>query len=52
VGLRSFEVTLPDQQELERVLSRVQSAGVAVEPDPAGSLIRDPSGNGVLLRVA
>jgi catechol 2,3-dioxygenase len=52
VGLRSFEVTLPSEDELERVLSRVRSAGVAVENDPLGSLIRDPSGNGVLLRTA
>jgi catechol 2,3-dioxygenase len=48
VGLRSFEVILPGAQELDRLLSRVQRAGIQVEADPAGSLIRDPSGNGVL----
>jgi catechol 2,3-dioxygenase len=52
IGLRSFEVTLPDHQELERVLGRVQGAGIAIENEPAGSLIRDPSGNAVLLRAA
>jgi catechol 2,3-dioxygenase len=49
VGLRSFEVALPDDDELRRVLARVRAAGVEIEQDPRGSLVRDPSGNGVLL---
>jgi catechol 2,3-dioxygenase len=51
IGLRSFEITLPDQEELDRVLARVQAAGVPSEPLTRGSLIRDPAGNGALLRV-
>jgi catechol 2,3-dioxygenase len=50
VGLRNFEVVLPDEEQLGRVLDRVKSAGIAIEQDTAGSLIRDPAGNGVLLR--
>jgi catechol 2,3-dioxygenase len=52
VGLRNFEIVLPDTGELERVVGRVHAAGIAVDRDPSGSLIRDPSGNGVLLRAA
>jgi catechol 2,3-dioxygenase len=52
VGLRDFEITLPSHEELDRVLARVQAAGIEVGQDPAGSLIHDPSGNGVLLRAA
>jgi catechol 2,3-dioxygenase len=52
VGLRSFELLLPDARELEAVLSRVRAAGLPVDDAPrAGALVRDPSGNGVLLRV-
>jgi catechol 2,3-dioxygenase len=52
VGLRSFEVILPDAGELERVVGRVRAARIDVEDDRGGSLIRDPSGNLVVLRVA
>jgi len=50
VGLRHFEVRLPDETELERVLARIQAAGL--EPrtvDGGGSLVRDPAGIGVRL---
>jgi catechol 2,3-dioxygenase len=54
VGLRSFEVQLPGQAELEAVLERVDAAGLPTEPDPGtgGTLVRDPSGNCVLLNAA
>jgi catechol 2,3-dioxygenase len=52
IGLRTYEIVLPDGQELDRVLQRVRAAGIAVRPDGEGSLIRDPSGNGVVLRAA
>jgi len=52
VGLRSFEVVLPGHRELEDVLERVRNAAVASEQAGGGTLIRDPSGNGVLLRAA
>ena len=52
VGLRSFEIVVPNPQELERILERVRAAGIEFVPTDEGSLIRDPSGNGVLLRAA
>lgn len=51
VGLRSFEIKLPDSTELDRVLHRVATADIAVERHEEGALIRDPFGNGVLLSV-
>jgi len=53
VGVRSFEVELPDEAALETVLTRVSSAGSPIETDRARTahLVRDPSGNAVALRV-
>jgi catechol 2,3-dioxygenase len=50
IGLRNFEITLPDARELDRVLERVSAAGIELRHEGDGSLIRDPSRNGVLLR--
>jgi catechol 2,3-dioxygenase len=52
IGLRSFEVLLPDRSSFERTLEGVRAAGIDGEPADGGMLIRDPSGNGVLLTVA
>src|SRR5207237_1163461 len=52
IGLRSFEVLLHDGVELDRVLERVGAAGIAVQLGDAGALVRDPSGNRVVLRAA
>ena len=52
VGLRNFEVVLPEQQAFERTLERVRAAGIGAEAAEGGTLVRDPSGNGVLLTVA
>jgi len=49
IGLRSFEVALPDAGELERVLERVDDAGIAAERSNGSALVRDPSGNAVRL---
>jgi catechol 2,3-dioxygenase len=49
VGLRSFEILLPDEAALSPVLERLRDAGLELEPGPNGSLVRDPSGNAVLL---
>ena len=51
IGLRSFEVELPDEQELGRVLARVQAAGLEIQQTGSRSLVRDPSGNAVVLGV-
>ena len=62
IGLRRFDVRVPDAAELERVLERVGGAGLAFEPggrdgnepnvDDGAAVVRDPSGNVVLLRHA
>jgi catechol 2,3-dioxygenase len=50
VGLRSFAVDLPDERELAAVLARVQAASIPSRRVQGGVLVRDPFGNGVLLR--
>jgi catechol 2,3-dioxygenase len=52
IGLRSFEIKLPDDQERDRVLARIAAAGIPTEPVEGATLIRDPFGNSVLLSVA
>jgi catechol 2,3-dioxygenase len=52
VGLRSFDVRLPDRDELDRVLAQVGAAGLAVDTFDDTTVVRDPSGNAVLLRCA
>jgi catechol 2,3-dioxygenase len=49
IGLRSFEVVLPDAEELDRVLARASEAGLDPEPSDGASVVRDPSGNVVRL---
>jgi len=49
VGLRYYEVQLPDSAELAAVLGRIRATGIEITDVPGGTLVRDPSGNGVLL---
>jgi catechol 2,3-dioxygenase len=49
LGLRHFQVLLPDKAELERVTARLRERGTAMEQLSDGKLVRDPSYNGVLL---
>jgi catechol 2,3-dioxygenase len=49
IGLRHFEVRLPDTAELDRVTKRLRDAGETLEETPAGGLVRDPSANAILL---
>jgi catechol 2,3-dioxygenase len=49
-GLRTFEVVLPNADELDRMLVRVRESGLDAEPEAGGQLVRDPFGSGVLLR--
>jgi catechol 2,3-dioxygenase len=48
-ALRYATIVLPDDEERQRVLDRVAKGGQLPERDIAGPLIRDPSGNGLLL---
>jgi catechol 2,3-dioxygenase len=51
VGLRSYEVLLPDHAELEQVRQRLEAAGLPVHVDSSGAVaVRDRSGNLVVLR--
>jgi catechol 2,3-dioxygenase len=50
VGLRHYEVQLPDAAGLETVLARIEAAGLPVQPLDDGHSVADPSGNRVLLR--
>ena len=48
VGLRSFEVVLPEPRRLDAVLARVADAGLEIETGRRARrqpLVRDPSGN-------
>ena len=51
-GLRNFEVVLPSAAELDKVVARVSKAGVQIESEAGGQLVRDPFGNAVLLGAA
>jgi catechol 2,3-dioxygenase len=51
-ALRQATVVLPDDAERRRVLARVEGARVAIEETDAGPMVRDPSGNALLLTVA
>ena len=50
MGLRSFELVLPDDAHGQQLLARIADAGVPVELAPGGAIVGDPSGNAVLLR--
>jgi len=50
VGLRSWDVRLPDADALAAVISRVRAAGVPTEEMEEGVLLRDPSQNALVLR--
>ena len=50
VGLRSFEIELPDDRALEAVLARLDAASIPSTRQRDGVLVRDPFGNGVVLR--
>jgi catechol 2,3-dioxygenase len=51
VGLRYYTLRLPDEIELGKVIARIRQAGIASQETPQGLLIRDPSGNGIMLRI-
>jgi catechol 2,3-dioxygenase len=51
-ALRRATVVLPDSDEREQVLERLRRHGHAPGESPAGPLVRDPSGNTLLLAVA
>jgi catechol 2,3-dioxygenase len=52
IGLRSYEIVLPNPDALTPVLERVGAAGLQTRPDGDGVLVDDPSGNTVRLLAA
>jgi catechol 2,3-dioxygenase len=48
-ALRHAMIVLPDGDERDRVLARVVASGVEPEEHEAGPLVRDPSGNALVL---
>jgi catechol 2,3-dioxygenase len=50
IGLRHFEVHLPNATAIEAVAARVRAAGVPIETVEGGLLVRDPAKNAILLR--
>ena len=51
-ALRHATIVVPDPAERGRVLERVRDAGGATEESTSGPIIRDPSGNALVLSVA
>ncbi len=50
-GLREFSITLPDQAELERLVTQIQSTGLAVDQESDSALVMDPFQNPIRLVV-
>jgi len=50
--LRHATIVLPDTASRDAVVARVARSGQAAEDAPAGFLVRDPSGNALVLAVA
>lgn len=48
-GLRYFAVELPNQEALDQVIARIDSAGIPSNQTEDGLLLYDPSQNGVML---
>jgi len=51
-ALAHATIVLPDEQERDRVLQRVQAAGQTAGQSSAGPMVHDPSGNALVLAVA
>ena len=51
-ALRHATVLLPDPDARDTVIGRVEDAGIAVEEQDGDPLVRDPSGNALVLAVA
>jgi len=51
VGLRWYEIRIPNRDELDRVADQARQAGYALEKRGEGLYLQDPSRNGILLGV-
>lgn len=50
IGLRSYEVVLPDEAALDEVVKRMEAAGTPIEQTSKGYQVQDPAQNTVVLR--
>jgi catechol 2,3-dioxygenase len=51
LGLRYYTIDLPTQAAYDEIVARVDAADIPSEQTEAGLSLRDPSHNGVILRV-
>lgn len=51
-ALRYATIVLPDEGDLQPIVERARSGGVPIAEEPVGPLLRDPSGNGLVLATA
>ncbi|MFN8163396.1 MAG: VOC family protein [Solirubrobacterales bacterium] len=51
-ALRHATIVLPDEDERDRALGRVRDGGREIEQGAAGPIVRDPSGNALVLATA
>jgi catechol 2,3-dioxygenase len=49
LGMRYFTIVLPNAEEMQRVIGRVQAAGLPIEDSRDGLIVRDPSQIRVML---
>lgn len=49
IGLRFFELRLPDETALSQLKARIEAAGHPLQQQEDGWFVRDPSQNGILL---
>lgn len=52
LGLRHFQVVLPEQDDLQTLAERARQAEIPIHSSEAGLLLRDPSHNAVLLTLS
>lgn len=50
-GLRHFQIILPSQAALDSVVENLKAQNVPVQPNDDGPFLRDPSQNGIVLKV-
>lgn len=48
IGLRQYSIRLPNQADLEAVMSRLSAAKISYNSDEIGIKVHDPAGNGIL----
>ncbi len=50
IGLKHFDVVLPDERAIAEVIARVTAAGIPTESVERGVLVRDPANNAIRFR--